>query len=146
VTLSRPEAAHCFPAFSLAPSVARKAWSCALPAALRPPRCCENVDRDVLKSRCLAIGVYGNQKWPHSGHFARSCTEGKAATDGAPVVSGHCRRLPTSSGEKGDQALARRNVQVELCLDVAKQQVTYDITVCVPILGCKDHKGVLFSW
>jgi len=36
--------------------------------------------------------------------------------------------------------------QVELCLDVAKQQVTYDITVCVPILGCKDHKGVLFSW
>ncbi len=36
--------------------------------------------------------------------------------------------------------------QVELCLDVTKQEVTYDITLCVPILPCDTFKGVLFSW
>ncbi len=36
--------------------------------------------------------------------------------------------------------------EVELCLDVENRQVTYDVEVCIPIAGCKRHKGVLFSW
>ncbi len=36
--------------------------------------------------------------------------------------------------------------EVELCLDVAKQQVTYEIEVCAPFVGCTKYKGILFSW
>jgi hypothetical protein len=35
---------------------------------------------------------------------------------------------------------------VELCIDVAKKQVTYDATVCAPVVGCHSKKGILFSW
>ncbi|MEM7049313.1 MAG: hypothetical protein AAF604_06625 [Acidobacteriota bacterium] len=36
--------------------------------------------------------------------------------------------------------------EVELCIDVDRQQVTYEIEICAPFAGCKDYKGVLFSW
>ncbi|HEX4962745.1 MAG TPA: hypothetical protein VF173_18055 [Thermoanaerobaculia bacterium] len=35
--------------------------------------------------------------------------------------------------------------EAELCVDVAKKQVTYDVTVCAPIVGCQSKKGILFS-
>jgi hypothetical protein len=36
--------------------------------------------------------------------------------------------------------------QVTLSADLSKKQITYDITLCVPIAGCKQFTGVLFSW
>ena len=36
--------------------------------------------------------------------------------------------------------------EVELCIDVNKQQVTYEIEVCAPFVGCTKYKGILFSW
>ena len=36
--------------------------------------------------------------------------------------------------------------QVTICIDSEKKQVTYEIELCVPFLGCKDYSGVLFSW
>lgn len=35
--------------------------------------------------------------------------------------------------------------EVELCLDVAKRQVTYEVEVCA-FGSCTKYKGVLFSW
>lgn len=36
--------------------------------------------------------------------------------------------------------------EVELCLDLDRKRVVYQIELCAPIVGCRDHKGVLFSW
>ncbi|MEM7052635.1 MAG: hypothetical protein AAF604_23430 [Acidobacteriota bacterium] len=36
--------------------------------------------------------------------------------------------------------------EVELCLNADDSEVTYEIELCVPVLGCKTYKGVLVSW
>lgn len=36
--------------------------------------------------------------------------------------------------------------QVTLTADFTKNQVTYKITLCAPIVGCTDYSGILFSW
>ena len=36
--------------------------------------------------------------------------------------------------------------EATLCVDPAKKQVTYEIEICAPFVGCKKYKGVLFSW
>jgi hypothetical protein len=36
--------------------------------------------------------------------------------------------------------------EATLCVVPANKQVTYNIQVCVPFLGCKTYQGVLFSW
>jgi hypothetical protein len=42
--------------------------------------------------------------------------------------------------------VSKVKAEVELCIDVAKKQLTYDATLCLPIIGCHSKKGVLFSW
>jgi hypothetical protein len=36
--------------------------------------------------------------------------------------------------------------EVTIAADFDKKQVTYKITLCVPVFGCTDYSGVLFSW
>lgn len=36
--------------------------------------------------------------------------------------------------------------EVELCLDIDKKRVTYEIELCAPFVGCTKYKGTLFSW
>lgn len=43
-------------------------------------------------------------------------------------------------------SVAGFKAEVTLCIDPSKQQVTYEIEVCAPIVGCKKWAGVLFSW
>jgi len=43
-------------------------------------------------------------------------------------------------------SVAGFKAEVTLTADFSKRQLTYKITVCVPILGCKNYDGVLFSW
>ncbi len=33
-----------------------------------------------------------------------------------------------------------------LCIDPAKKQVTYNIQICAPFVGCKTFQGVLLSY
>lgn len=37
-------------------------------------------------------------------------------------------------------------VEATLTVDFEKRQVTYKVTVCVPIVGCTTYSGILFSW
>lgn len=43
-------------------------------------------------------------------------------------------------------SVAGFTAQVTLTADFSASQVTYDITLCAPIVGCTQHTGVLFSW
>lgn len=43
-------------------------------------------------------------------------------------------------------SVAGFKAEVTLCVDPAKKQVTYEIEVCAPIVGCKKWTGILFSW
>jgi hypothetical protein len=36
--------------------------------------------------------------------------------------------------------------EATLCVDPAKKQVTYNVQICAPFVGCKTFEGVLFSW
>ena len=36
--------------------------------------------------------------------------------------------------------------EVTLAADFSKNQATYKVTLCAPIVGCTDYSGVLFSW
>lgn len=43
-------------------------------------------------------------------------------------------------------SVAGFKAEVTLTADFSKDQITYKITLCAPIVGCKDYSGVLFSW
>ncbi|PYQ27007.1 MAG: hypothetical protein DMF56_21900 [Acidobacteria bacterium] len=43
-------------------------------------------------------------------------------------------------------SVAGFKAEVKLTADFTKNQVTYNITLCAPIVGCKNYSGVLFSW
>jgi hypothetical protein len=43
-------------------------------------------------------------------------------------------------------SVAGFKVEVTLTADFSKRQLTYNITLCAPIIGCKTYSGVLFSW
>lgn len=43
-------------------------------------------------------------------------------------------------------SVAGFTVQATLTADFKARQLTYQIKVCVPVLGCKTYSGVLFSW
>ncbi|HEX7150305.1 MAG TPA: hypothetical protein VF618_02370 [Thermoanaerobaculia bacterium] len=43
-------------------------------------------------------------------------------------------------------SVAGFTAQVTLTADFGQTQVTYDITLCAPFVGCTQHTGILFSW
>jgi hypothetical protein len=36
--------------------------------------------------------------------------------------------------------------QATIAADFSKDQLSYKVTLCAPIVGCKDYSGILFSW
>jgi hypothetical protein len=36
--------------------------------------------------------------------------------------------------------------EATLCVVPANKQITYNVQVCVPFLGCKTYQGILYSW
>ncbi len=43
-------------------------------------------------------------------------------------------------------SVAGFKAEVTLKADFSKDNVTYSITLCAPIVGCKNYSGTLFSW
>lgn len=43
-------------------------------------------------------------------------------------------------------SVAGFKVEATLSADFNARQITYSITVCAPIFGCKTYSGTLFSW
>lgn len=59
---------------------------------------------------------------------------------GGGVINAQNPSITIGGGAAGFKA------EVTLTADFGAKQIKYDITVCVPILGCTSYDGVLFSW
>ena len=53
---------------------------------------------------------------------------------------------PTNPSITIGGSVAGFKAEVTLTADFTKNQITYKITLCAPIVGCTDYSGVLFSW
>lgn len=43
-------------------------------------------------------------------------------------------------------SIAGFKAEVTLAADFTKKQVTYNVTLCAPFVGCTTYNGTLFSW
>src|SRR5687767_3480743 len=53
---------------------------------------------------------------------------------------------PQSPSVTIEGAISGIKVRATLTADFERKQVSYEIEICVPILGCAKYAGVLFSW